>query len=305
MFAVKHISNKNPLLNHIHVFNEVISCRICPNLGASIQELSFNNIDVINGIYFSDDGLESYTKAYQSAILFPFVGRIPNGEYNYNSKIYKLETNEENCTNALHGLVYNKHFILDHCETSSLETNIQLSYNSDGSLKGFPFKFKFQVNYLITERGITINFNIINQDSSSFPFGCGWHPYFKSNNLASSSLSFTSKEKLVCNKDLIPIGITSNKESSTFKVKNKKFDDTFILLKNEINFETNNYQLHMTFNETKNNFLQVYTPIHRKSIALEPVTCTPNAFNNKNGLLELKPNEHFSWSINLKIKTYE
>ena len=305
MFTVNHISNKNPLLHHIHVLSDNVSCKICPNLGASIQELSFNNIDVIDGIDFTEDGIETYKEAYQSALLFPFVGRIPHGKYTYKNNSYTLEINEENRSNALHGLIFNKLFTLDICDTSSSEVKVHLSYISDGMLKGFPFKFNFQITYLISHKGLKVDFNITNQDILSFPFGCGWHPYFKGDDLNSCSLSFSSKEKLLCNNELIPIGIIPNKELSTFIINNKSFDDTFILLKNETNFRTNNYQLHMAFNENQKSFLQIYTPLQRKSIAIEPLTCAPNAFNTGEGLLELKPNENYSWNIDLKVTTNE
>jgi len=303
MFTAKLISNKSSLLNHIHVFNGSMSCKIFPNIGASIQQLSFNNINIIHGIDISENGLKSYKETYQSAILFPFTGRIPKGEYTYNNNSYKLKTNEDNRSNALHGLVYNKSFSIDICETSSLEAKIQLSYISDGALKGFPFKFKFQVTYLISNKGLKVNFDITNLDISSFPFGCGWHPYFKTDYLNKCSLSFSSKEKLVTNKDLVPIGFTQNKEPSTFTINNKSFDDTFILLKNEMTFKTNNYKAQMSFSQNHNGFLQIYTPKHRKSIAIEPISGAPNAFNSQDGLMELKPNENYSWNIDLKLKT--
>jgi len=304
MFKAEHIQNKNPLLKHILVYNDFVSCKIFPNLGASIQELSFNNIDVIDGINISEDGLQSYKELYQSALLFPFVGRIPNGEYTYKINSYKLEINETNRSNSLHGLVFNKPFKIDICEVSSSKAKVQLSYISDGTLKGFPFKFKFQIFYLISKEGIKIEFKIFNQDINSFPFGFGWHPYFKSDELNSSSLSFSSNEKLKYNKHLIPIGSIKNPESSTFTVNNKSFDDTFILLKNEMNFKTKHFEVQMNFSTTNKSFLQVYTPINRKCIAIEPVTCAPNAFNNNDGLLELKPNENYAWNIDFKVKTH-
>lgn len=305
MFIVDKISNKNVLLEHIHVFNESISCRIFPNLGASIQTLIFNKIDIIKGIHFSEDGLLSYKKMYQSAILFPFVGRIPNGKYNYNNESYQLNINEHKRTNALHGLLYDKVFSIDSLTASVSEAEIKLSYQSNGKLKGFPFKFKFQITYLISNKGIKVSFKISNKDTNTFPFGCGWHPYFLSNNLASSTLSFSSNKKVISNEELIPIGLTKNKEASSFKLKNNYFDDTFILQKNKINYKTNNYKLQITVNKNDNNFLQVYTPLDRKSVAIEPLSCVPNAFNNKNGLLELHPNKNYKWNLNLEIKTYE
>ncbi|PTM10826.1 MAG: hypothetical protein DA407_02895 [Bacteroidetes bacterium] len=301
MFKTKEIINKNPRLNHIHVFNDDISCKICPNLGGSIQEFSHKNIDILDGIEFSEKGLKSYAEAYQSAILFPFVGRIPNGKYAFENRNYKLETNETYRNNALHGLVFNKSFKIDVIHTSNLEVKVQLSFVSDGTLKGYPFKFKLQITYSISNNGLTINFNITNQDSNSFPCGCGWHPYFKSENLASSSLSFLSNEKLSCDDNLIPNVSSKNPEPSTFTLNHKSFDDTFILLKNEVNFKSNKYKLQMVFNENHQSYLQIYTPFDRKNIAIEPVTSAPNAFNNKLGLLELKPNKTYNWNIKLKI----
>jgi aldose 1-epimerase len=303
MFKTEHILNKNPLLNRFHIYNDVVSCKICPNLGASIQELSFHTIHIIDGINLSENGLLTYKKSYQSALLFPFVGRIPNGEYNYKNNSYKLENNEPNCTNALHGLVYDKLFKIDTYEVSNSKAKVQLTYMSDGTLKGFPFKFKFQAIYVISNDGIKISFKVLNNDKRSFPFGFGWHPYFKTDHLSSSSLSFSSDEKLKCNEHLIPIGFIKNPEPSTFIINNKLFDDTFILLKNQVNFKTKHYEVQMNFSTTNNGYLQVFTPLHKESIAIEPNTCAPNAFNTKEGLLELKPNKTHSWAIDFKVKT--
>ncbi len=301
MISLKKTTNKNPKLNYIHVYGDNVSCKIFPNLGASIQELAFNDIDIIHGIAISENGLETYKEVYQSAILFPFVGRIPNGEYIFENKNYRLETNETNRSNALHGLVFNKAFKVDNCDTSTTKASVQLSYCSDGTLKGFPFKFELKVIYIISNEGLKIDFKIFNQNESSFPFGLGWHPYFKTDDLSSNTLSFSSKEKLVCDEQMIPLKKTNNTEPSTFMINNKLFDDTFILLKNEVYFKTNNYKIKMNFKNSHNSFLQIYTPLDRKSIAIEPITSAPNTFNNTIGLLELKPNNAYHWNIKLKI----
>ena len=43
--------------------------------------------------------------------------------------------------------------------------------------------------------------------------------------------------------------------------------------------------------EGKFNFLQVFIPPARNSIALEPMTCNIDAFNNKDGLQILRPGQ--------------
>ncbi|MCB0643138.1 MAG: hypothetical protein KDC44_15925, partial [Phaeodactylibacter sp.] len=51
----------------------------------------------------------------------------------------------------------------------------------------------------------------------------------------------------------------------------------------------------------KYNFLQVFTPDHRQSIAIEPMTCNVDAFNNREGLIVLKPGEAHAASFGLRL----
>ena len=79
-------------------------------------------------------------------------------------------------------------------------------------------------------------------------------------------------------------------------------DDCFLIDKPNAIFECEDYKIEMDFNsETEKSYLQVYTPDTRDCIAIEPMTCAPNSFNNKNGLLTLKPEETYSWQINMKF----
>jgi aldose 1-epimerase len=48
------------------------------------------------------------------------------------------------------------------------------------------------------------------------------------------------------------------------------------------------------------NFLQIYTPPHRKSIALEPLTGAPDAWNNKIGMIALLPDEQRKFTVRMK-----
>lgn len=49
--------------------------------------------------------------------------------------------------------------------------------------------------------------------------------------------------------------------------------------------------------EGKYRYLQLYTPDSRKTIAVEPVTCPPNAFNTKQDLVVLAPGHTADMSI--------
>ena len=302
MFQVREVPNENNLLSYIQLINDDISCKIFPNLGASIQEFIYKGLKIIDGISINKNGIDDYFNTYKSALLFPFPNRIKDGNYTFNNTDYQLDLNEPQLQNAIHGLVYNKHFkIVNKC-TNSKEAKVSLTYKSDGLLVGYPFKFIFNIEYAIKMDGeITTSIEVINIDEKTLPFGIGWHPYFISQNLEKSSLSFNSDEHFICSERNIPQKIEKFELPSSFTIKNKIFDDGFSLLKSKVKFFDSKYELNLHFENKRKPFLQIYTPNHRKTIALEPMTCATDAFNNKNGLLQLSANENFKWEIILKV----
>ena len=302
-FEVANVTNKNALLNHIHVFNGKTSCKIFQNLGASLQELTIETVPIINGIEVSEKGVSDYQSINKSSLLFPFPGRIENGKYVNNQRAFQLETNETNRHNAIHGLVFDKYFEVDSIETSEAAAKVVLSYTSDEKLAGFPFKFQLIITYLISNSSLQLNIDVKNLGEESFPFGLGWHPYFKSDDLSNSFLSFSSEEQLVCDENQIPKSAKKNTLPQTFKLESRFFDDTFILLDKEVTFKTDSYDLDMIFSKTSKAFLQIFTPLDRNSIAIEPMSCSPNVFNNDNGLKTLQAGESYTWQVGLNFRT--
>jgi aldose 1-epimerase len=59
------------------------------------------------------------------------------------------------------------------------------------------------------------------------------------------------------------------------------------------------------WNETgyrKYNYIHLYTPPHRKSIAIEPTSSPPNSFNSEIDLIVLRPKEKISLSWGIEIE---
>jgi aldose 1-epimerase len=51
-------------------------------------------------------------------------------------------------------------------------------------------------------------------------------------------------------------------------------------------------------------YLQIYTPPHRKSIAIENLSSAPDAFNNKMGLIELGPEDSQAFQTRYRIESF-
>lgn len=305
MLVTQQIQHERTALSHIHIYDETISCKIFPNLGGSIQELTWKGISIIDGIDSNKEEIDRYYSTYQSAFLFPFPNRIEKGQYTYQDQQFQLDINDQEYGHALHGLVYDKTFLINDIITKNDTVDIKLSYSSDGTLKGFPFQFLFDINYSITPSGsLTISCNVKNNGNKSFPFGIGWHPYFKADKIYKCFLESSTLKTFFTDDNKIPLEATSSDLEEITLIDQLNFDHSYQLQKPIVHFTTQYYKLSLTMEHTETSFLQIYTPEDRKSIALEPMTCIGNSFNNGNGLLELLPDETYNWSANLKFEAH-
>lgn len=294
MFEVQHIKNKSS--NYIEVINgDAVYAKIDLKLGGSLQELICKGHTII-----SSKATLSYQESYASAILFPFANRIENGAYKFDGKDYQLEINKTEENNAIHGLVFDKTFTLVKYDSSITETIIHLRYIEKGEPLGFPFKYKMNLIYVITMDSVELLVDIKNIDEFSFPFTIGWHPYFVSTNLENSYLNLNSSKKILVNQQRIPTNEKPIELSKEFKIDQLDLDDCFILNNQYLEFKTPDYKLNFSFSANEN-YIQLYIPPNRKTIAIEPQTGSANNFNDNRGLKILQPEELFQVNWFIKI----
>lgn len=302
MYKITTTKNDNPLLNEVIISNEKTNLKssIYPNLGASLQTLSSNGIDLIDGISNNEKGIELYRNNYNSSILFPAPNRISDGKYTFENNHYQLEINEIGLNNRLHGHVFNKSFSVSKIEESENSAAITFCYVDKGNEVGFPFPYQFDITYTFSKNNLSLDFKVINTGKTAFPFGIGWHPYFNTKNLKDSILDFKGNLKYKINEKMIPISETDLTFKTPLKIENTFLDDCFIINEPKTSFKTKDYKIEIDFtSKTGKSYLQVYTPPTRDCIAIEPMTCAPDSFNNKNGLLILEPTKSYFWQINL------
>lgn len=275
---------------------------ICLSDGGSLQELVLHKKKIIQ-----QSATTSYTTSYASAILFPFANRIDKATYSFQEKKYTLNVNLKEENNAIHGLVYNKKLTLKNKEITQQQASATLVYSEEKKAQGFPFTYTIELTYTLTKNALLLKICITNNDVVSFPFNVGWHPYFYSSNLYNSSLCIDSSHKILYpTNEMIP---TKTKGTSTHKelqIKDRFFDDCYLLNTDKITFKTPDYHIQINSSLEKN-YVQIFTPSDRNSIAIEPITAPPNSFNYKLGLRILNPDEDYtaSWKVTLKSTPYE
>jgi aldose 1-epimerase len=270
--------------------------QICLTQGARLCKLIFEDKHILASLHPDD-----YTLHYDAAVLFPFANRIKNGTYLFKDVVYQLPCNEPAKNNAIHGLVYNKTFTVKHKEMSTTHAAVTLVYEDAGLHQGFPFKYSMSLTYTLHDHGLGFAIEVVNNDHKAFPFTLGWHPYFRSKNLADSHIHFNSNTRYKTDEQKIIIYAIAFHEKMPWSLKGQHLDDGFALQSDTIMLYTPAYALTIK-SSVPHYFLQLYTPPQANLIAIEPMTGIANSFNNKVGLQTLAPNAAYSLNWDLSIK---
>ncbi len=245
--------------------------------------------------------------SYRGSKLSPFPNRIENGTYSFENQKYQLPCN--NGAHSLHGLLCNSVFEIVKELVTDTFAEIKLTYSYDGTDSGYPFLYTIDITYNLSNTGLRIQTEIKNSGTTEMPIGDGWHPYIRvTNKVDDLLLQIPSHKKIILNATGIPTGEYALKQFFTAptKIGADLFDDCFELYGSNDGFQTklidvvNNRTL-IVWQDQHYKYLQVYIPPDRKSIAIEPMTCAPNAFNSGLGLLVLKPNDFITFTFGILI----
>jgi aldose 1-epimerase len=232
---------------------------------------------------------------------------MKEGKYSFNLNIYKVEKFYLE-PHAIHGLIYDLPYNIIATEVDNNFAQVTLKGNYDGFDKGYPFPFSITIIWKLEKNNsISVTTEIENNYEYPILYADGWHPYFTlGGTIDSCTLMFDSTTMIEFDETLIP---TKNKIDD-FRFINGQYlanielDNCFELngAKHPICILKNN-ALQLTISpDATYPFLQIYTPPHRKSIAIENLSSAPDAFNNKMGLLLLEPNKKYSFTTTYAVQ---
>lgn len=295
--------------------NSMEHVSVIPDFGANVNEIVLSK-KALN--YSILDGAKNYSELiknewYKGSKLIPFPNRILDGRYTFNRKSFKLPINFQSQKHAIHGLLYNQKFTVKDRTVSKKSSSILLEHLYLGRTDGYPFKFKVHIKYTLSGGGFECNTVIKNEHSAKIPIGDGWHPYFRlKGSLADMLLRIPSTRQIEVDSRNIPTGEIRpfEKFSSLSKIADEEIDSGFQLRKRNGLAETEivdqEHDLKLTVwqetGEMKYNYVQVFIPPSRKSIAIEPMTCNIDAFNNGEGLIILKPKSTFNATYGVRLE---
>lgn len=317
MFCINTITKNGLELIQLKDESNLTTVEVLPKFGAIVQaftaQVHSKFINIIDG---HANEMECATaieaNGFKSCKLSPFVCRIKDANYTYNQQQYTIQKFLLG-PNALHGLLYNVPFTLISQQSNDTEASIELQHKYTSSDSGYPFAFTCTIKYtLFAYNTLQINTVIINNDVQPIPLQDGWHPYFTlGKKIDSLHLKFNSINQYVFDSNMIPTGqtILYTAFATATKIGEATFDDCFTLKftngQSIITLADDEQKIMVNIIADKSYpYLQVYTPPHRQSIAIENLSSPPNAFNNKINLIELQPGAQQLFTTIYQVQPY-
>ena len=288
---------------------------VVPGCGAILQEFSIikdgKKLNVISSYESADDFRKNITsKGFMGAKLSPFVCRLKKGKYDFDGKEYRIRK-YYNGNHALHGILFDQPFRILQENAGENKASVSMIHEYRAIDPGYPFFYDCIITYeLELDNTLHVSTEMVNKDEVKIPVQDGWHPYFTlGDSVNELELQFHSKDRVEFNEELIPTGELTpyTNFSSVTKLGDTVLDNSFTidrakgspvcLLRNP----GKKVQVEIEPGESYP-FLQIYTPPHRQSIAIENISGTPNGFNN-GSMKVLAPGESATFKTAYKINS--
>lgn len=275
--------------------------------GAALAALKFEGSDLIEP--------RTHPRYFSGELLAPWPNRIKDGRYKYGGHDYQLPVNEVNRNNALHGLVFDK----DWSVITHEKDQVILQIIVDEQEK-YPGILELEISYELDELGLLSTLTATNRGASQLPYGASTHPYISVPGLDSvndfklglgaNKVLLTDSQRLLPT-DLIDVDTTDFDFRTPRDIGDLIIDHAFLQdpdLPREVSVTSQDGKgVLISFNDSAK-WVQIHTADRsggtdsRKVLAVEPMTCPPDAFNSGLDLTELSPEQchKLIWRIQVK-----
>jgi aldose 1-epimerase len=271
-------------------------------------------VGVGGGLRRYDVGDESVLDGYsvvamcgsgRGQLLAPWPNRVQDGSYEFDGKRYQLAIDEPERQNAIHGLVRWSTWSVAEQEADRAVLEHRLH-----PTPGYPFTLDLRVEYSLADDGLTVRAEATNVGEEPCPYGFGAHPYLSGGgNLVNElELRVSAETALISNERSIPVGRQSvdgtELDFRTAKpLGSVQLDHCFTDLARDGDGRARielGGRATLWADETYP-YVMVFTgdalpDVARRSVAVEPMTCAPNAFRSGDGLIRLEPGQTHSGS---------
>lgn len=284
---------------------------VIASIGATVRSLTHAGRDLV--VPFAEDEVRP---AYRGVTLAPWPNRVVDGRYTFAGVQEQLPLTEPARGHALHGLACWLDFRPETYVDASRD-HVELFAVIEPQA-GYPHRVRIEVAFRLDDDGLHTTVTATNVGDSAAPYGTGPHPYLAVGpdgldaamvHIPASTVVTTVGERL------LPGPVKSLDEHPEFDFRAERvlgdvaidhafgglsWDDeglTAVTLQNP-----DGTGVVMEWDQACP-WVQVHTadrgasdPAHRIGLAIEPMTCPPDAFNSGVDLVALEPGaQHQAW----------
>jgi aldose 1-epimerase len=248
-------------------------------------------------------------------LLIPWPNRIDRGRYRFAGIEQQLALTEPQRNCAIHGLLrWTSWHAADHRDA---EVHMTTRLHPQ---RGWPHVFDVAAHYVLDpEEGLEVTVTATNTGTTAAPYGNGAHPYltFGAPSIDAYQLQLPAAVRIVTDEHGIPVGReavdgTVYDFRELRELAGVQLDDTFTALARDadervwVRLASPSGDRLSLWAGPGYPYLQVFTGDHldppekrRTGVAVEPMTCPPDAFRSGESLLVLDPGQSVStaWGI--------
>jgi galactose mutarotase-like enzyme len=290
-----------------HGEQDVVVCEV----GATLRTYSVGNTPIVDGF-----GPNEWSHSGRGQVLAPWPNRLADGRYEFNEVRAQAALDEPERRNAIHGLVRWLPWTLQTRHQNQLSLRLQLHPSP-----GYPFSLLLEMEYHVGRDGLSITTKAHSMDDGPVPFGLGFHPYLTAGTetVDGAILQLPGHDTLDMDDRGLPTGELTAVAGTERDFTTARFvgptvlDTAFTTLDRDEDGRTwaslddpSGASGASLWADEGFGYLMVYTgdtlgevPRRRRAVAIEPMTCPPNALRTGKDLLTLLPGQQWSatWGL--------
>jgi aldose 1-epimerase len=277
-------------------------------VGGGLRTYSVGDHEVLDGY--------SRTERAQSGrgqVLIPWPNRLQDGCYEFDGQRQQLPLTEPEFSNAIHGLVRWSAWTIGDRDPDRVVMQHVINPQP-----GYPSTLALDVEYSLGDGGLSIRTTARNLGAEACPYGCGQHPYLTvgtatidGNELEAPAgeVHFPDERGLPSGSE--PVDGTEFDFRAGRTIGTTKLDNAFTKLERGgdgralvVLRDPNGGRAITLWMDESYGYLMLFTgdtrpDVNRRSLAVEPMTCPPNAFRTGEAVIRLDPGESVTtmWGI--------
>ena len=283
---------------------------VVTEVGATLRAYTVDGVDVLDGF-----GPEEPSSAGRGQVLAPWPNRLEDGRYVFEGVEGRAALDEPERGNAIHGLVRRLPW------TVSLRTDESVTLDRVlAPQPAYPWRLALSIRYSVADDGLSVFAVASNRSDVAAPFGIGFHPYLTvgTPTIDETELTIPAGRRLLTDDRALPIG-GADVAATPFDFRvartigSTELDTCFTDLARsgerattvDLSRPDGSTSVSL-WADQKFPYLMIYTghsldppERRRRGLAVEPMTCPPNAFRSGRDLVRLDPGGTWSgtWGI--------